>query len=241
MAFVGQARAGDVTGRIGSSLYGVCTTAANVAAKEVAIEGLDILIPGLTIHVKFTNSNRTDPGTEPPTLTIPTIDSTPRRIYRHGTVPPGMTDRESWYAGTVVALTFDGTAWEMNDWQSDTIYDIANTTSAGLMSATDKTNLENIREKRTTSLALQNVSTSAWTQDASGTYPNYPYTATLSCPGVTTAHFVQVCFKPEHVINYVPAPVCQVPSDGTVQVWAMINPGSSIEVPTVFAILPDRT
>lgn len=238
MAFVGQVRAGDVAGRVGSSLYGVCATAANVAAKEVAIDGLDTLIPGLTIHVKFTNSNRTNPATEPPTLTIPTIDSTPRRIYRHGTVPPGMTDRESWYAGTVVALTYDGTAWEMNDWQSDTIYNNATQGTAGLMSSTDKTTLDNIRDKRTTSLAFQNVATSAWTRDTT-TYPDYPYKATLSCPGVTTAHFVQVCFAPEHVINYVPAPVCQAGKD-TVTVWMMIDPGASITVPTVFAVLPDR-
>ena len=239
MAFVGQVRAGDVTGRVGSSLYGVCATAANVAAKEVAIEGLDTLIPGLTIHVKFTNSNRTNPATEPPTLTIPTIDSTPRRIYRHGTVPPGMTDRESWYAGTVVALTYDGTAWEMNDWQSDTIYDNATQGTAGLMSSTDKTTLDNIRDKRTTSLAFQNVATSAWVSDTT-TYPDYPYKATLSCPGVTANHFVQVCFSPEHVVNYVPAPVCLAGTD-QVTVWMMIDPGVSITVPTVFAVLPDRT
>jgi len=234
MAFVGQVRAGDVTGRIGSSLYGVCATAANVAAKEVAIEGLDTLIPGLTIHVKFTNSNRTNPATEPPTLTIPTIDNVARRIYRHGTVPPGMTDRESWYAGTVVALTYDGTAWEMNDWQSDTLYDLATQSAAGLMSATDKTVVDN----RTTSLTFQNVPTSTWESDTV-TYPSYPYKATLSCPGVTANHFAQVCFNPEHVLNYVMAPVCQTGAD-TVTVWAMIDPGASITVPTVFAVLPDR-
>jgi hypothetical protein len=51
---------------------------------------------------------------------------------------------------------------------------------------------------------------------------------------------VQVCFSPEHVVNYVPAPVCLAGAD-QVTVWMMIDPGASITVPTVFAVLPDRT
>ena len=235
MAFVGQVKTDDVTGGVGSTLYGVCQTAANVAAKEVAIDGLDALIRGLTIHVKFTNSNR---AAEPPTLTIRSADNQARPIYRHGAVPPGITGRESWYPGTVVALTYDGEAWEMNDWQSDTIYNNATQSANGLMSAEDKAILDNIAETRTTSMVFENVATSGWSADS--TYSNYPYKATLSCPGVTADHFVQVCFNPQHVVSYVPAPVCLAGQD-QVTVWMMINPGASITVPTVFAILPDRT
>lgn len=246
MAFVSRVEAGSANGPVGSSLYGTCTTSAGTAAKIAHVNGLDALVDGLTIHVKFMFPN----AAENPTLTISSVDDVARPIYKYGlTTPYAETSqpidqsRASWYAESVIALTYVATnnAWYMNDWQSDTTYVNATQAAAGLMSAADKRTLDNIRDTRTTSLALQNVPTSAWTQDASGTYPDYPYTATLSCPGVTAAHFVQVCFKPEHVINYVPAPVCQVPSDGTVQVWAMINPVSSIEVPTVFAILPDRT
>ena len=235
MAFVGQVKTDDFPGGVGSTLYGVCQTAANVAAKEVAIDGLDALIRGLTIHVKFTNSNR---AAEQPTLTIRSVDNQARPIYRHGAVPPGITDRESWYPGTVVALTYDGEAWEMNDWQSDTIYSNATQAANGLMSATDKGILDNIEATRTKSMVFENVATSGWSADS--TYSNYPYKATLSCPGVTADHFVQVCFNPQHVVSYVPAPVCLAGQD-QVTVWMMINPGASITVPTVFAILPDRT
>ena len=236
MAFTGKVKAGGNTGPVGSTLYGLCTTAANVAAKEVTISELDTLITGLTIHVKFTNANRA----EQPTLTIPSVDSVARRIYRHGAVSPGVTDREAWYAGAVVSLTFDGTAWEMNDWQSDTTYGNASTSAAGLMSATDKLALDNIRTKRTTSLVFEGLSTTTWTEENPKTYASYPYTAEISCPGVTANHFAQVCFNPEDVVNYVPCPVCQT-GNGIVKVWMMIKPGNALTVPTVFAILPDRT
>jgi len=237
MAFVGKVKAGSNTGPVGSSLYGFCDTPKDDPAKLAVIPALDTLFDGLTVHIKFINENTA----ANPTLMIGTTGAVAAPIMRYTANPPGSGVRASWYAGSVLSLTYADGAWWINDWQSDTTYENATTNAAGLMSAADKTTLNNIRDKRTTSLAFQNVPTSEWTQDVSGPYPSYPYKATLSCPGVTTAHFVQVCFKPEHVINYVPAPVCQVPSDGTVQVWAMINPGSSIEVPTVFAILPDRT
>jgi len=231
MAFVGEVKASDVTGKIGSTLYGVCTTLANVAAKEVAIEGLDTLLPGLTIHVKFTNSNRA----VNPTLTIPSAGANAIPIYLYGATSPGITDAESWFAGAVLTLTYDGAAWQINDWQRDTntTYGNATTSAAGLMSAADKANLD----KRTTSLVFTNKSTSIWW--AEGTYANYPYKATIICDGITENHYAEVCFNPNDVLNYVLAPVCET-HDGWVYVWAMINPGEALSGITVFAVLPDR-
>jgi len=234
MAFVGKVKAGDVTGRVGSSLYGVCASLANVAAKEVAIEGLDTLMQGLTIHVKFTNSNRASS----PTLTIPSTGAGAIPIYRHGATAPGLTDRESWYAGSVLALTYDGSAWQINDWQSDTIYNNATQSVAGLMSPTDKANLDDATANRTTSLKFENVSTSTWAAD--NTYTNYGFKASIACTGVTANHFAEVCFAPDDVLNYVPAPVCVTAAD-TVYVWAMVNPGQALTGITVLAILPDRS
>lgn len=234
MAFVGKVKAGDVIGGVGSSLYGVCATLANVAAKEVAIEGLDTLMQGLTIHVKFTNSNRASN----PTLTIPSTGAGAIPIYRYGATAPGLTDLESWFPGSVLALTYDGSAWQINDWQSDTIYNDATTTVHGLMSAADKAEFNNIRDNRTTSLKFENLSTSAWTSDS--TYTNYGYKASIACPGVTANHFAEVCFNPDDVLTYVPASVCQTATD-TVYVWSLVNPGAPLTGITVFAILPDRT
>lgn len=232
MAFVGEVKASDITGKIGSTLYGVCTTLANVAAKEVAIDGLDTLLPGLTIHVKFTYSNRA----VNPTLTIPSAGANAIPIYRYGATAPGITDAESWFAGAVLALTYDGAAWQINDWQRDTntTYGNATTSAAGLMSAADKASLDN----RTTSLVFTNKSTSPWWAD--GTYgANYPYAALIECAGITANHYAEVSFHPVYVLNYGLAPVCRT-YDGGVYVWAMINPGVPLAGITVFAVLPDR-
>lgn len=236
MAFVGKVNTGDVTGSIGSTLYGVCSTQANVAKKEVSIPGLDTLLNGLTIHVKFTNSNRASN----PTLVIPTISSAEIPIYRYGATVPEQSDRGSWPAGSVLTLTYDGAAWQINDWQN-AIYPEASQSTPGLMSATDKANLDElvtVVPKRTKTLAFENVQTSAWTADA--TYTDYPYKATLPCTGVTSSHFVYVCFNPHDAITYVPAPVAQSGTD-SVTVWVMINPGAALTVPSVLAILPDRS
>lgn len=238
MAFVGEVQAGDVTGKIGSSLYGTCSSLAADDVKEVAIDGLDTLLFGLTIHVKFVNSNRASN----PKLKISSVSSDEIPIYRHGATRPGITDRESWYAGSVLALTYstDGTnpIWIINDWQSDTIYENATQSAAGLMSATDKTNLDDVTANRTRSLKFENKSTSTWTND--NTYTNYKFKASISCPGITANHFAEVCFNPDDVLTYVPASVCQTAAD-TVYVWTLVNPNRALTGITVFAVLADRS
>jgi len=231
MAFVGRVRGGTVEGKIGSTLYGVCSTAANVAAKQVAIDGLDVLMTGLTIHVKMTNSNTA----ANPTLTISSVGSERIPIYRYGATAPGTTESESWPAGSTLSMTYDGTAWQINDWQRDTntTYGNATQSAAGLMSAADKASLD----KRTTSLVFTNKSTSNWWTD--GTYAHYPYEASIACPGITANHYAEVAFNPEYVLDYGLAPVCHT-NNGVVYVFAMINPGVPLAGITVFAVLPDR-
>ena len=231
MAFVGKIRGGTVEGRIGSTLYGVCSTAANVAAKQVAIDGLDVLMTGLTIHVKMTNSNTA----ANPTLTISSVGSERIPIYRYGATAPGTTESESWPAGSTLSMTYDGAAWQINDWKRDTntTYGNATQSAAGLMSAADKAAVD----KRTTSLVFTNKSTSGWSSNS--TYSSYPYRASIACTGITANHYAEVCFNPNDVLNYVLAPVCQTYAGG-VYVWAMINPGKALSGITVFAVLPDR-
>lgn len=92
--------------RLGSTLYGVCSTAANTAAKTVTISDFDTLIEGITVHVRFTNFN----SAANPTLNVSGTGAYP--IYYSSSVTP--TDAITWKAGEVVSLTFDGTGFGIN-------------------------------------------------------------------------------------------------------------------------------
>ena len=105
--------------RIGSTFYGTCTTAAATASKAVTLSDSCVftdscLVTGVTIHVKFTNSNTH----ATPTLKVGT--ATAKQIMAYGTTKAGTTATASWYAGSVVSFTYDGTYWIMNDYKIDT-------------------------------------------------------------------------------------------------------------------------
>ena len=100
--------------RIGSTFYGTCSDAATTAAKTVILADSCVfddscLVTGVTIHVKFTNSN----AHATPTLKIGS--ATPKQIMAYGTTKVGTTPVRSWYKGAVVSFTYDGTYWVMND------------------------------------------------------------------------------------------------------------------------------
>lgn len=102
------------TNRIASTFYGTCSTGASTAAKAVTLSDSCVfndscLVTGVTIHVKFTNSNTN----ATPTLKVGT--ATAKQIMAYGT-----TATASWYAGSVVSFTYDGTYWIMNDYKIDT-------------------------------------------------------------------------------------------------------------------------
>lgn len=108
MGYVGKVNAGGSEHLVGSTLYGTCDTAESTAAKVVVCPDFTTLIEGVTIHVKFDNSN---------TATNPTlnVNSTGAKRIRFATnSAPGTDARESWYPGEVVALTYDGTYWCIN-------------------------------------------------------------------------------------------------------------------------------
>lgn len=98
--------------------YGVCGEAAATVAKTVTCSNFKSLETGITIHVKFTNSN---------TATNPTLNvngTGAKSIYRYGTTVPAAYTSWSWFAGAVVSLTYDGSAWIMNDMiGNDNTYD----------------------------------------------------------------------------------------------------------------------
>lgn len=58
MSYIGKVKVdGQNEALIGSTLYGICSTSAATAAKEVTLSNFDSYLPGITIHVKFVNGN----------------------------------------------------------------------------------------------------------------------------------------------------------------------------------------
>lgn len=83
---------------IASTAYGYCEIAANTAAKTVDMTDFK-LEKGTTIYVKFANGNTTNS----PTLNVQSTGA--KSIVFAG------TDRTTWPAGAILALTYDGTNW----------------------------------------------------------------------------------------------------------------------------------
>lgn len=87
--------------------FGTCSTAAATAAKTVTIDfsGTLTLFAGLTVYIKFTNSN---------TATNPTLNVNGTgavAIMSRGTRPAASG---AWDSGSVVILTYDGTYWQIS-------------------------------------------------------------------------------------------------------------------------------
>lgn len=107
--YIGHINPGDnINYSIGSTAYGECTTAANTAAKVVEMTGFQ-LVKGATIHVKFTYSNTA----ADPTLNVNSTGAKSILLYEN--TAPTITAVGSWQPGAILALTYDGTAWVLND------------------------------------------------------------------------------------------------------------------------------
>ena len=113
---------------IAASAYGVCETPAATVAKVVDMSGF-VLTEGVTIHVKFTNSNTV----ANPTLNVNSQGA--KAIMRYGTTAPSTSVGTSWAAGSVVSFTYDGTYWQMNDYS---MYDTDTKNTAGATDTSSK-------------------------------------------------------------------------------------------------------
>ena len=130
MAYIAKIKdTSGTTGVVASCLYGTCSTAASTAEKAVTCADFDTTMAncptGLTIYVKFTNSN---------TATTPTLNVNSKgakSIYKYGTTKPGTTANTSWQAGSVVSFTYDGSYWQMNNHLDDTTYSSLAAASGG--------------------------------------------------------------------------------------------------------------
>lgn len=113
--------------------YGTCSTAAATAAKTVACTGFE-LVTGAEITVKFTANNTASS----PTLNVNGTGAKPI-YYRDAAITAGYLAMNRTYT-----FRYNGTQWEfVGDINTDTKYSAATTSTSGLMSATDKSNLEN--------------------------------------------------------------------------------------------------
>ena len=124
--------------------YGICSTSADTQTKTVAIPGL-IVQPGVTVHIYFENAN----SASDPKLSV--NSTTAKYMVLYGTTKFGTTpETDGWRAGSMLTLTYNGTYWVRDQGcNSNTTYSAATTSSAGLMSAADKTTVN----------ALKNLST----------------------------------------------------------------------------------
>ena len=109
MGFVGKVRIASVDNLVGTTLYGTCDTAAASTPKHATITGLDTLMTGLTVKIKFTYGNTA----ASPQLKINELDT--KNICRHGVTPPGTSGFNTWAAGAVVTFTYDGSNWVMDE------------------------------------------------------------------------------------------------------------------------------
>ena len=110
MSYIGNVSVDGTTHLVGSTLYGTCTTAASTAIKDVTLSNFDLILEGVTIHVKFSYTN----GATNPRLRINSSNAN-HPIYRYGTTPVGLDAKTSWHPGEVVSLTYSGGAWYLND------------------------------------------------------------------------------------------------------------------------------
>ena len=95
--------------------FGTCSTAAATAAKVVSVSPqLESLETGTLVFVKFSNSN----SVASPTLNVDGTGA--KSIKRYGTTAPSTSAASAWNAGSVIAMVYDGTYWQMVGWLNTT-------------------------------------------------------------------------------------------------------------------------
>lgn len=100
----------------GSAIYyGICSTAGSTPAKTVTVApNVSALSEGLLVFIKFDNANTVSN----PTLNVNGLGA--KNIYRYGSTAPSTSAASSWNAGSICALMYDGSAWQMVGWINTT-------------------------------------------------------------------------------------------------------------------------
>lgn len=131
MGYIGKVQIDSTAYRLGSTLYGVCDSAVDTYIKNVTLSDMNILIPGVTIHVKFTNGNSAPISSGANHMAIK-FNSADNNTAINVSNPGGSIN---WSAGAVISFTLDGTTaedyvWIVNDSDSGQQVTIENTYSA---------------------------------------------------------------------------------------------------------------
>lgn len=108
----------NVNNYIASSAYGICNSASDEANKIVYLQNNQnlgfSLVNGITVHIKFVNSNTATN----PTLNINSTGNKP--IYKYGEIAPGTIEELGWPANSILSLTYDGNAYIINSFFNST-------------------------------------------------------------------------------------------------------------------------
>lgn len=170
-----------------SVLYGTCDTAAATAAKVVTCTDFDALMTGVTIRVKFANANTA----ASPTVNINSTGA--KSVYRFGSTAP--VDGNSWNAGEVVELVYDGTSFFMTG--ADDIAAKQNATDNSL-ETTDKTIVGAINEHEGDISTLKSGLTDL-DNEVNGDAVEYPYADVITIEDAVPANVADCSVKIEPV------------------------------------------
>lgn len=100
--------------------YGVCSTSASEKAKTVTVDSSFKLVAGVSVTIKFTNSN----SVSSPTLNVNGTGA--KALRRYGTTAISTaTTTSGWTAGAVQTFTYDGTAWYRDYWSNTTYSNVS--------------------------------------------------------------------------------------------------------------------
>ena len=103
MAYITKKTTQNGVKPIGSNLFGTCSTASSTATKDVTLSDFDVLVSGVTIHVRFSNANTASA----PSLRVGSTSAKP--ILRNGEADG------KWESNSVISFTYDGSHWVQND------------------------------------------------------------------------------------------------------------------------------
>lgn len=162
--------------------YGTCSTAAATVAKTVTVDDSFTLQTGAKVTVKFTHSN----SASSPTLDVNSTGA--KAIKRYSTIAAGASNTTSWYVGSTVQLTYDGSFWIIDNFNnttyssmSDSEYQAGTGTSARLI--TPATLKEAIQY-----YSGDSVSKTTFTPTSGSNYDNYGGCYYEKCGGVIHVH-----------------------------------------------------
>lgn len=92
---------------MGSNLFGTCSSSGSSSTKNVTLDGFDVLVTGVTIHVKFTYYNYS-------ACNLVVGSTGAASVRRNGSSYP------YWESGAVISFTYDGQYWQQNDFYDTT-------------------------------------------------------------------------------------------------------------------------